>query len=998
MIYIKKTGLLLVFLITIYWLNAQANQKHPYKDPAVPVELRIKDLLGRMTLEEKLRQIDVWHPKVDLSKPEILKNTVAALGDTVKNGIGFLQFNVRMNYAEYLAQFNAIQKYFVEQTRLGIPVISNGEGCHGFVGNENKSTVFPVSALLGSTWDTTLIESVYGAVAKEMRSFGVTHAATPVIDLLRDPRFGRSDEMLGEDPYHVAMMGVGAIFGLQGRSTFIDKNHLIACAKHFSGHGQPEGGTNLAPANLSERILRENHFYPFEMAVKKANVRTVMASYNEIDGVPNHANYWLLNDVLRGEWGFTGYVISDYDAVNRMVYRQHASQNQREAGMRAINAGMDFECPGSWKDYCFRFLPELIKTGEVNISTIDSAVSRVLRNKFLMGLFEQPYIIPANENDIAKDRISHRKIALEAAEKGMILLKNNNNTLPFSDTKIKRLAIIGPNADEVHYGTYSNDSTPGISILEGMRTYGKGKFEVFYSEGFKIYENDTTLRSFDKTIEAENKRIQDAVALAKTCDAVLLVMGGNELTCREEWKNHTGDRFDLELLGRQNDLANAIFDLKKQTAVLLINGRPLSVNYLAEKAPAIIEGWYLGQEQGTAVANVIFGNVNPSGKLAVTIPRHVGQLPVYYNRKPYVHESPYITGAYSPLYPFGFGLSYTQYHYTNLSISTKNIGTGEGINVTIDVTNTGERDGDEIVQLYIHDLFSTVTRPVQELKDFARVHIKKGETKKVSFNITPDKLQYYGPDMKRIVEPGAFEVQIGKSSVEYLSDTFEVVKPKPVNDVNTKIAVAPNDPFADQDFKKKYKGKPWKNKPQQIPGKIECEWYDTGGKGIAYHGKDSINNGSGKLNPANGTILNEFRMKEGVDISYTKARDIDNSPFNLVEPLMDQFYTGWTEPGEWINYSINVTKTGNYNIGLMFTASGDGAISLLLDGKQLTKDLQVPSTRNEKETIPWRQWHHWNRIDKLATVELNKGRHLLTLKTTVNGNMNYDYLMFTLQK
>jgi beta-glucosidase len=765
----------LSILLTHGTLQAQTTQKPLYKDPSAPIESRIKDLLGRMTLEDKCRQIDVWHPKMDLSKPDVLKKAITNLGDTVKNGVGFLQFKLQMSQTDYIARFNAIQKYFMEQTRLGIPAISNGEGCHGFVGNEDQSTVFPVSPTLGSTWNPELIESVYTAVAKEMRSYGITHAATPVIDLLRDPRFGRSDEFFGEDPYHVAHMGVAAILGLQGRSPLIDGDHLIACAKHFSGHGQPEGGTNLAPSNLSERVLRENHFYPFEMAVKKANVRTVMASYNEIDGVPNHANRWLLNDVLRGEWGFTGYVISDYDAVNRMVYRQHAALNQAEAGKRAINAGMDFECPSNWKQYCFRFLPELIKAGEVKESVLDSAVVRVLRNKFILGMFEQPYIKTISENEKLDMQKKHRQIALKAAEQGMILLKNDG-TLPFSEGKIKRLAVIGPNADEVHYGNYSNDITPGISILEGFTTYGKGKFEVVYSEGFKIYENDTALRAHDKTLDAENKRIADAVELAKTCDAVLLVMGGNELTCREEWKDHTGDYYDLDLLGRQEDLAKAIFALKKQTAVLLINGRPHSVNFLAENAPAMIEGWYLGQEQGTAVANVVFGNINPSGKLAVTIPRHVGQLPVYYNRKPYVHESPYIDGAYSPLYPFGFGLSYTTYKYANLKLDTKKVIAGKPVKVTIDITNSGDREGEEIVQLYIRDLVSTVTRPVQELKDFARISLKKGETKTVSFTITADKLQYYGPDMKRIVEPGEFEVQVGRNSADFLSGTFEVIQ------------------------------------------------------------------------------------------------------------------------------------------------------------------------------------------------------------------------------
>lgn len=763
-------------LVACSELHAQVDLKPVYKNPAAPIEARVKDLLKRMTIEEKCRQIDIWSPKVNLANPAILQKTIASLGDTVKNGIGFLQFNTEMAEDVYAAQFNAIQKYFIEKTRLGIPAVSNGEGCHGFVGNGDKSTVFPAPPLLGSTWDTSLIESVYAAVAKEMRSFGITHAATPVIDLLRDPRFGRSDEFLGEDPYHVAQMGVAAIFGLQGRLPLIDEDHVMACAKHFSGHGQPEGGTNLAPANLSERVLRENHFYPFEMAVKKANVRTVMASYNEIDGVPNHANKWLLTDVLRGEWGFNGYVISDYDAVNRMVTRQHASQTQAEAAKRALMAGMDFECPSNWNEYCFRFLPALIQSGEIKESFLDSAVARVLRNKFLLGLFEQPYIRTISGDQKSRIREEHALIALKAAEEGVILLKNENHALPFSERKVKRLAVIGPNADEVHYGNYSNDKTPGVSILEGLRKFGKDKFEVLYAEGYKIYENDTTIRESDKTVTAENRRINEAVALAKTCDAVLLVMGGNELTCREEWKGHTGDSYDLDLLGRQNDLAKAIFELGKQVAVLLINGRPMSVNYLAEKAPAILEGCYLGQEQGTAVANILFGMVNPSGKLAVSFPKHVGQLPVYYNRKPYVHESPYINGAYSPLYPFGFGLSYTRYTYSDLTLSTKKITAGEPVTVSVKVTNTGDRDGDEIVQLYFRDMVSTVTRPVQELKDFTRIHLSKGESKTISFVITPDKMQYYGPDMKRVIEPGTFEVQVGKSSVDYLADFFEVIK------------------------------------------------------------------------------------------------------------------------------------------------------------------------------------------------------------------------------
>jgi beta-glucosidase len=764
-----------LFALVAAIASAQTAKVPLYKNSAAPIESRIQDLLKRMTLEDKCRQIDIWHPKaLKTSDNLVFQNCLKTLGDTISDGIGFLQFDTKLSPETYAANFNAIQKYFMEKTRLGIPAISNGEGCHGFVGAEG--TVFPVPLSMGSTWDPELIEKIYAGIGKEMRLYGITHAATPVLDLLRDPRYGRCDELYGEDPYLAAEMGVAAIFGLQGKNQMIGNDKLIACAKHFGAHGQPEGGTNLSPANLSERVLRESHFYPFEMVVKKANVRTVMASYNEIDGVPNHGNSWLLNDILRGEWGFTGYVISDFDGVNRMITYQHVCKDKADAAKRSIVSGMDFECPSDRNAYCFAYLPELIKSGAVAESVLDSAVARVLRNKFEMGLFEQPYVLPVSDSERKDYQEKHRQLALEAAEKGMILLKNDTKTLPFDAAKIKKLAVIGPNADEVHYGTYSNDLTPGVSILEGLKEYGKGKFEVFYAEGYKIYENDTTLKAQFKTTEAEDLRIKEAVELVNKCDAVLMVMGENELACREGWaEDHTGDRVDLILLGRQNDLARSILNCNKKTAVLLINGRPLAFNYLAEKAPAIIEGWYLGQEQGTAVANVLFGKVNPGGKLTVTIPRSVGQLPVYYNHKPIVHERSFVEGPYSPLFPFGFGLSYTSFQYSNLRFGAEKIANGESITVGVNVTNTGDRQGDEVVQLYIRDQVSSVTRPVKELKDFKRISLQKGETKTVEFSITPDKLQFYNIDMKRVVEAGKFDVMVGGNSVETMNGIFEVI-------------------------------------------------------------------------------------------------------------------------------------------------------------------------------------------------------------------------------
>lgn len=768
--------LFILIILTGPIIHAQ-NQKTPkYKDPTVPTELRIKDLLARMTLEDKTRQIDIWHPKdLKTSDRAIFNKELLALGDTLAKGIGFLQFETQLAPEVYAANFNAIQKYFMEETELGIPAISNGEGCHGFVGAEG--TVFPVPLSMGSTWNTKLIENIYTAIGKEMRLYGITHAATPVLDLLRDPRYGRCDELYGEDPYLVGELGVAAIFGIQGRDKNIGPKNLIATAKHFGAHGEPEGGTNLSPANLSERVLRETHFYPFERIVKEANVRSVMASYNEIDGVPSHGNSWLLNDILRGEWGFTGYVISDYDAVRRMIYRQHVAHDKAEAAQKSINAGMDFECPSSRENYCFKYLTELIRSGAVKESVLDSAVARVLRNKFQMGLFEQPYVLPVKKDVKQKMQKEHGQLAQKAAEEGIILLKNDNETLPFNIDGIKHLAVIGPNADEVHYGTYSNVNQPGISILEGLKAYGKGKFEVHYAEGFQIYENDTLIDAAEKTPLKAEKRIQQAIELVKKCDAVLMVLGGNEFTSREGWaEDHTGDRVDLNLLGGQDNLAKEILAIHKKTAVLLINGRPLAINYLAENAPAILEGWYLGQEQGTAVANILFGDTNPGGKLTATIPKSVGQLPVYYNHKPIVHERSFVEGPYAPLYPFGFGLSYTSFSYSNLKLRSNNIKAGESTTISVDVTNIGNRSGDEIVQMYIRDKVSSVTRPVKELKGFERISLKKGETKTVSFEITKEKLQFYDINMNRVVEPGEFDLMVGTNSQNFQTLTLTVIK------------------------------------------------------------------------------------------------------------------------------------------------------------------------------------------------------------------------------
>lgn len=540
--------------------------------------------------------------------------------------------------------------------------------------------------------------------------------------MARDPRWGRTEACYSEDPYLVSRLGMAAVFGFQGRGKIPGRNNLVATLKHFAGHGQPEGGRNIAPVNYSERVFRETHLYPFEMAVKRAHALSVMASYNEWDGVPNHVNRRLLSDLLRKEWGFNGYVLSDGGGM-QVTWRDHrAAADMAESGVLSVMAGIDFEL-GSGA--CFKPLVEQVKKGLVAEAHITRAAQNVLRVKCTAGLFDDPYI-DLDNMDKVYNTPEHKALALQAAHEAMVLLKNENHTLPFDAAKIKTLAVIGPNAPDIHLGGYSAWPMQGVSVLQGMREFAAGEFNVVYAEGCKLTLNKECHWQVNENPilgdpETGRKLIAEAVKVARQSDAVVLVLGENELLCREAWsESHLGDRDDLDLVGRQNELAKAICKTGKPVVVLLINGRPLTINYLQENAPALIECWYLGQETGHAVAEVIFGKVNPGGKLPVTFPRTVGQLPCYYNTKPSLFRD-YVLAESTPLYPFGFGLSYTTFEYKNLKITPAAIPVGGTAEVTVEVTNTGKMKGDEIVQLYIHDVISLPTRPVKELKDFARI-------------------------------------------------------------------------------------------------------------------------------------------------------------------------------------------------------------------------------------------------------------------------------------
>jgi beta-glucosidase len=750
-----------------------------YKNPRLPVERRVADLLGRMTLEEKVAQlVCLWG-----SRPQVKPQTDFSTdrGDfspekasvVMKNGIGQIaRQRERKDPREAAIFANALQKWLVEKTRLGIPAIFHDEILHGLMAP--KGTSFPTPIALASSWDTDLVNKIFTAAALETRAHGSHFVLGPNLDLAREPRWGRTEETYGEDPYLVSRMGVSVIKAIQGPGPGVDDEHVIATAKHFAAHGQPEGGTNIAPSNYSERVLREYFLPSFEAAVKEAHVMSVMASYNEIDGVPSHANRWLLGKVLRQEWNFDGLVASDYYGIPQLMELHHVAGDKMEAARLAIEAGVDAEVPDP---DCYQTLLQLVKDGKVSEATLDKAVARNLKAKFLLGLFENPYVDPDRAARVTNSQ-AHRDLAAEAARRSITLLKNEKNLLPLDRNSLKSIAVIGPNADRAHLGGYSDNPGRGISILEGIKNKVGARVKVNFAEGCKITQEggdwwaDTSHLS-DPNEDA--KLIAEAVETAKASDVALLVVGGNEDTNKEGWAdNHLGDRDSLDLVGRQNDLVKAVLETGKPTIVFLINSGPLSINYIAEHVPAILEGFYLGQETGTGAADVLFGDYNPAGKLPVSFPRSVGQLPIYYNYKPTAKRG-YLYTSKEPLFPFGYGLSYTTFEYSNLKVSPAQIGPGGQAQVSVTVTNTGKRAGDEIVQLYIHDLVGSVTRPVKELKDFKRISLAPGETKTVTFTITPDKLAFFNLNMERMVEPGWFDIMVGTSSVKYQTAKLEVV-------------------------------------------------------------------------------------------------------------------------------------------------------------------------------------------------------------------------------
>jgi len=750
-----------------------ASGHFPYQDRARSADERTADLLARMTLDEKVAQmLCVWQKKPAMLVDEQGRFDAAKAREHFGHGHGLGQVGRPSDAggglgARAMAELtNAIQRFFVEESRLGIPVIFHEECLHGHAAKEGTS--FPQPIGLGATFDPPLVERLYAMAAAEARARGAHQALTPVVDVAREPRWGRVEETFGEDPYLVARLGVAAVRGFQGDAAFRDKTRVIATLKHYAAHGQPESGTNCAPVNVSMRVLRETFLSTFKAAVQEGGALSVMPSYNEIDGVPSHANRWLLEDVLRGEWGFRGFTSSDYFAVRELnetktnATSHYVARDGRHAAELAVRAGVDIELPDI---DCYPHLVELVREGVIPESLIDERVRPMLRAKFLLGLFDEPYVDPDRAEAVVRDPF-HRALALEAARKTITLLRNEGGLLPLDEHGVRRIAVIGPNADRLMLGGYSGVPLHADTVLQGIRLRAPADVEVLHHEGCRITIGGSWQQDEVTPADPDGNRrsIREAAGVAAQADVVVLAIGDNEQTSREAWAvNHLGDRPSLDLAGEQDELFDAVAATGRPIVVLLFSGRPASIRRIAARADAILELWYLGQETGAAVANVLFGDVNPGGKLPMTIPCSAGHVPAYYNYKPSARRG-YLFDSVAPLFPFGFGLSYTRFAFEHLRLDRTAIAASETARVSVDVVNTGERAGDEVVQLYIRDLVSSVTRPVKELKGFQRITLEPGERRTVVFDVTPEHLAFYDINMEWRVEPGEFRLMVGSSS------------------------------------------------------------------------------------------------------------------------------------------------------------------------------------------------------------------------------------------
>jgi beta-glucosidase len=774
----KKNILLFCTLFICFILNAQIPA---YKNKNLSPESRAKDLVARMNVEEKLMQLQcLWLQKTkildangnfDSSRAkEILKNGLGQIA-RLNELPGTISKGIHPKQAAIL--YNTIQHYFIEHTRLGIPVLTHEESLHGQ--QTQDATNFPVPIALASSWNENLMTEIFSNVAEEIRARGGYQVMAPVVDVARDPRWGRTEELLGEDPFLISKLAIAQIKAYQGNGIYLGKSNVAVTLKHFGIHGQSEGGLNTAPSNIDERTAREVFFKPFKACVQEANAMNVMACYNEVFGVPGHMNKYLLTDILRKEWGFKGVTVSDYFAINDLVGSHKVTPNLAEAGLLAFKAGIDMETPDPG---AFASLKKYINVGQISSAELNERVTRVLIGKFRLGLFDNPYVDENKAEEIVGST-QKRAVAYKAATESMVLLKNDNNFLPLNKSKIKTIAIIGPNADKCMLGGYSGTPRFATSPLQAIKEKYGNSINVLYAEGVKLTEKndwfaDTNRLADNGDIKA---KIAEAVAIAKQADVVVLFVGGNESMNREGWaNNHLGDMPTLELLNGQNELIDAIVATGKPTCAFVNSGPPLSIGALVNSVPAVMQCWYLGQESGYAMVDALFGKINPSGKLPISFPRSVGHIPAYYNYKPSARRGYNLGYDVTPLFAFGHGLSYTSFEYSKPVLSSTTMKSNGTVTVSVTIKNTGNRKGAEVVQLYIRDEYASVPRPVKELKGFKKIWLDVGQTQKITFSITPEALSFYDVNMKWIIEPGDFEIMVGTASDKTESIKLNVIK------------------------------------------------------------------------------------------------------------------------------------------------------------------------------------------------------------------------------
>ncbi|MCO6357105.1 glycoside hydrolase family 3 N-terminal domain-containing protein [Roseivirga pacifica] len=875
----KKLTLL---VCSIFCLSASLfGQEYPYQNPEKSVEERVKDLLSRMTLEEKVRQMDMYNgANLKVNEQFSLDRAIELIGDSLGAGA------VHDYYPKTAKAVNDLQRYIIEHNRWGIPALMMCEFLHGYTGEGN--TAFPMSIGLGATWDKDLMKQIGQVIAAEGRAHGIHFGLGPNLDLGREPRWGRIAETLGEDTHLSASLGTHLIQGIQGNDLKAN-NTMVAEPKHFAAHGSPQAGGNAGPVLLGERSVRTEYLPVFEQAFKEGGALGTMAAYSEIDGVPMASNYHLLTEVLREEWRFKGIVVSDLGAIRFLETSHHSTGSHKESIKAAVEAGIDMQFYDFPNEEYQHELVQMVKHGEMDEAVIDRAAGGVLRLKFMLGLFENPFTTQ-QLIDSKKHAAAHQQVALEAALKSMVLLKNEGGLLPL-DKSTKKVAVLGPLANESLLGGYSVKEKKAITVYEGVKQYLGESAEVTYAEGVPLiykgqaipsvnlvlpdksgnglqasfYNNrnlsgEPVLQRVDEQVDFEwetspgegvnadhfsirwegylvpdetfegwvgvssddgvrlsvddvmvidnwqkgatnietspmlfeagkeykitldmweggygakayllwNKEAPDfseAVSLAKNADVAIVVVGeSNELV--EENK----DVASLDLYGLQQEFIDEILKTGTPVVAVLMNGRPLSINGLAQKVPAVLEAWFPGEKGGLAVAQTLFGAYNPAGRLPVTFPRSVGQVPMYYSAKP-TRNHRYVDEKITPLYPFGYGLSYASFAYSDLEVS--HIGYGQ-VAVQVKVTNTSTVDGEEVVQLYVRDLVSSVTTPIKALKAFERVEIPAGETKTIYFSIKPKDLALWNRAMEQVVEAGVFRVQVGGSSTEGLTQEFEI--------------------------------------------------------------------------------------------------------------------------------------------------------------------------------------------------------------------------------